>query len=228
MRRILENLFAHRTLALLRWDIHFIKVRIVNTVTFQKKKLNKKLSIKTEKKFLNLGSGPRGLEQPEWVNIDGFKDKNVDYVCDFNKILPFKENTFDGIFCEHVLEHFDFKYGSLLMSECLRILKPDGIVRIIVPNGYIILRDYFAEPQKIIAYKNCKSGQAMEAVNLWFYQRYEHQQIYDAPYLDYLLQKVGFCSSKQVEYKKSNFYMDSLAIDDEKYAYESLYMEAKK
>lgn len=228
MRKLLLSIFSHRSLALLRWDFHFLKIEINNLLFFNLKKFNKIIGEKGEIKLLNLGSGPRGIVDNKWINIDGFKDKNVHYLCNFSKKLPFVDNLFNGIFCEHVLEHFDYENGQNLMKECLRILKNDGVIRIIVPNGRIILNDYFNNPQKIVTYKECTTGEPMEAVNKWFYQRYEHQCIYDAPYLIDMLKKAGFKDAVEVQFKTQKLSKLDLNIDDEKYAYESLYVEAIK
>ena len=228
MRSILLNIFSHRTMALMRWDLHFIKVRIINSICFNKQKLTKRVKNAGNPVYLNLGSGPRGLDRKDWINIDGFIDKEVHFVCDFTKRLPFADNTFDGIFCEHVLEHFDYTHGKQMMAECNRVLKKGGIVRIIVPNGETIMRSYFEEPGKIIDYKHCENKFAMEAVNTWFYQRYEHQCIYDAAYLVNMLKSAGFSSAIKEEYQKTSNGNEALLIDDEKYKWESLYVEATK
>ena len=178
--------------------------------------------------YLNLGSGPRGLDAANWVNVDGFKDTNVHYLCDFGRPLPFGSETFDGIFCEHVLEHFTNDNGRKLLIECHRILKKGGVLRVVVPDGKKILDSYFNEPQKIIKYKQVESGIAMEAVNTWFYQRYEHQCIYDADYLTHTLAKAGFGQTKIAAYNESMFGCRDIVLDDQKYSWESLYVEAAK
>jgi predicted SAM-dependent methyltransferase len=228
MRRVLLGLFSHRTLALLRWDIYFMKVRINNFLFSKRSDLKKRLSLQSERKYLNLGSGPRGIDSAEWINIDGFPDTNVHYLCDFNKRLPFGDNSFDGIFCEHVLEHFDYDNGSKLMRECLRLLKPGGTVRIIVPDGNKFLKAYFDDPEFVIKYKGVQTGHAMEAVNIWFYQRYEHQCIYDAPYLISMLENAGYSKAAKASFGLSALGPKDIVIDDEKYAWESLYVEAVK
>ncbi len=43
------------------------------------------------------------------------------------KNLPFKESTFDRVFCVSVLEHIE-KDHSLCVREMLRVLKPGGIL----------------------------------------------------------------------------------------------------
>lgn len=54
--------------------------------------------------------------------------------------LEFEDNTFDFIYSEHVLEHFFLDEACDLLKECYRILKPNGVIRIIVPDAD--LRNY--------------------------------------------------------------------------------------
>ena len=228
MRKLLLFFFSHRTLALIRWDLHFLFVRMNNLLFSKTSGLLNDIKKKSEPLYLNLGSGPRGLDAANWVNVDGFKDANVHYLCDFGRPLPFGSETFDGIFCEHVLEHFTNDNGRKLLIECHRILKKGGVLRVVVPDGKKILDSYFNEPQKIIKYKQVESGLAMEAVNTWFYQRYEHQCIYDADYLRDTLNKAGFGQTKITAYNESMFGCMDIVLDDQKYSWESLYVEAAK
>lgn len=228
MKKYLLKLFSHRTLALMRWDFYFWRISFLNILLFRKNRLKSRLNSYSQFKYLNLGSGPRGKNSNDWINIDGFNDENVHYLCDFNKRLPFQDETFDGIFCEHVLEHFDFNNGSMLLKECIRILKPNGIIRIVVPDGEQILKSYVNDPNRIINYKKPFSKLAMEAVNSWFYQRYEHQCIYDTDYLRYQLEICGFSKVEKTEFGSPAFDVTDIILDDKVYAFESLYMCAKK
>jgi predicted SAM-dependent methyltransferase len=227
MRNLLFFLFSHRTLALIRWDIHFLGVRLRNTL-FNRESILKSFFGRSGRKFLNLGSGPRGKDDPEWLNIDGFPDRNVHFMCDFGRRIPITPSSLDGVFTEHVVEHFDYDNGRKLLLQCFHMLKKDGVVRIVVPDGHKILKRYFEEPDRILEYKECETGHAMEAVNKWFYQRYEHQYIYDAHLLGHLLREIGFSRVEQSSYMQSRFGAVDLLLDDPKYEWESLYMEAVK
>lgn len=61
--------------------------------------------------------------------------------------IPFKDNTFDLVFSRFVLEHL--KYPGDAFSELSRVLKPDGILIVIVPNNY----HYFAIAGQIIPHR---------------------------------------------------------------------------
>lgn len=83
---------------------------------------------------------------PELCFIDRFEQmENLEYITgdlesplakvkmDIHKI-PFEEDTFDVIFCNHVLEHVED--DILAMKEMLRVLKPGGWAILQVPFFY--------------------------------------------------------------------------------------------
>jgi len=47
--------------------------------------------------------------------------------------LPFKKCSFDGVFCAHLIEHFDSKDALSLLKEIGRVLMPGGILLIQTP-----------------------------------------------------------------------------------------------
>jgi SAM-dependent methyltransferase len=53
---------------------------------------------------------------------------------DITKGLPFADNHFDGVYHSHVLEHLEPSDGEKLLDECYRVLRPGGVLRIVVPN----------------------------------------------------------------------------------------------
>lgn len=66
------------------------------------------------------------------IGIDKFLLSGVDIITDIEKTLPFKDNSFDMVVANQVLEH-TINFFSV-MEEIHRIIKPDGIVKIWVPH----------------------------------------------------------------------------------------------
>ncbi len=225
MAKILLWIFNHRTLALLRWDIYFLSVRAVNFLTGTAGRLRRFTASRSKPTYLNLGSGPRGDSGPQWVNVDGFRDKNVHFRLDFSRRLPFADGTFDGVFCEHVLEHFTLEDGERIMRDVRRCLTHSGTVRLVVPDAETIMRMYFENPDALAARR--KTGTAAEAVNSYFRQRYEHQFLCDWPSMEQMLKRAGFSRVEHSVFGRP-VSRPALVLDDEKYAAESLYVEAVK
>lgn len=226
MRGFFLFLFSHRFLAIGRWEIHFLKVRLRNALTSQNARITKFLATRQTPTYLNLGSGPRGLDDPHWVNVDGFADRNVHFLIDFNRRLPFPDNSFAGVFCEHVMEHFSLEDGEAVAREICRVLKPGGCFRIVVPDAERIMRSYFDAPAELVAMRD-PNATPMEVVNSYFRQRYEHQFLYDAPTLAALLGRAGFARAERQAFHKGSV-QDLFSQDDQKYEWESLYMDALK
>lgn len=79
---------------------------------------------------LNLGYGKDIKEG--YLNVDIEKSEGVDIVMDLNKYpWNFKDNTFDEIIVDMILEHLDSKIKP--MEELIRIAKQGAIIKISVP-----------------------------------------------------------------------------------------------
>lgn len=76
-----------------------------------------------------------GLDYKDgWVNLDFNKEIKADVYHDLNKKLPFKENEFDYILMDNVLEHLDTERVISIIQELHKITKPNGIIEIYTPH----------------------------------------------------------------------------------------------
>jgi SAM-dependent methyltransferase len=82
--------------------------------------------------YLNLGCG--SLFHPDWQNLDLGGDPKYVTKADIRKRLPFEDNSVDACYHSHVLEHLTASDGKGLLKECFRVLKPKGILRVVVPD----------------------------------------------------------------------------------------------
>ena len=83
-------------------------------------------------KLLNFACGSR--IHPDWVNIDFSPvDKRVKKL-NLLRTLPFTDKSFDVAYSSHFLEHLTPQKGLQILKEIKRILKPNGIVRLVVPD----------------------------------------------------------------------------------------------
>lgn len=81
-------------------------------------------------KKLNFGCG--NDIKKDCINVDITRFGGVDKTFDFNIFpYPFRQNTFDEIYADNVLEHLNNLTD--VMKELHRISKSNGIIRIIVP-----------------------------------------------------------------------------------------------
>ena len=227
VRNISLWLFSHRYLAVSRWEMHFILIRLMNWASFKSNRIRKLFRHKNPPKFLNLGAGPRGLSDRKWLNVDGFNDKNIHFMMDITRPLAIPSYSLEGVFCEHVLEHFTLDDGVKILRELHRILKAGGVVRIIVPDAELIISRYLSTPDEIVLHRGSLGETPMEVVNSYFRQRYEHQFLYDWPTMRKALEMSGFQKIQRASFGSTTF-TPELVLDHEKYKWESLYVEAYK
>lgn len=227
MRSLLLKLFSHRFLAIARWELYFLRLRFWNAITFQRSRIAATITARQAPLYLNLGSGPRGMDDPHWVNVDGYRDCNVHFLLDMSRDLPIADNTFDGVFCEHVLEHFSLEVGERLAREIRRVLKPRGCLRVVVPDAELVMRRYFDAPRELVARRDGGDELPMETVNAYFRQRYEHQFLYDWPAMEKMLTGAGYGTVMRATFGLGAL-CQPVALDDRKYEWESLYVEAMK
>lgn len=84
-----------------------------------------------KKNKLNLACGKDIKE--DYINLDWSKFDGVDVVHDVNKFpWPFKSDTFEEIYCSHILEHVDDMVQA--MREIHRISKNGGKVIVFGPH----------------------------------------------------------------------------------------------
>jgi ubiquinone/menaquinone biosynthesis C-methylase UbiE len=85
---------------------------------------------------INIG----GVKGSQEFNGVGWKVMDIastaDFVHDLNSInrFDFDDNSIDAIYTSHTLEHILPEYQRNTFAEMYRILKPDGLIRIVVPD----------------------------------------------------------------------------------------------
>lgn len=87
------------------------------------------------KKYLNIGGG--NWYYPRWENIDFYADRvYVDYNLDLRTKtkIPIKDETVKIIFSSHFFEHISDEDCLFVLRESYRLLMPNGVIRISVPD----------------------------------------------------------------------------------------------
>ncbi|MDJ0744589.1 MAG: methyltransferase domain-containing protein [Xenococcaceae cyanobacterium MO_167.B27] len=97
--------------------------------------------------YLNLGCGDRFHQQ--WTNID-IKSAN-DAVISYNicQKIPYLDNSFDAVYHSHLLEHLTKHQAQSFLRECFRVLRPDGTLRVVVPDLEQIVKTYLLALKKV-------------------------------------------------------------------------------
>ena len=90
--------------------------------------------------YLNLGCG--NSYKTNFINVDFYGNKNIDFGMDLSFPFKIESNSIDGIFSEHTFEHLSHQEVDNALSECYRILKAEAKIRIIVPDLSILIERY--------------------------------------------------------------------------------------
>ena len=90
---------------------------------------------KGELKGVDLGCGTAGqkIEGVHLMRVDIREDVNPDFRCNVAQ-TPFATGEFDLVYSSHVLEHFPRQEAERVLDEWVRLLKPQGEFRLVIPN----------------------------------------------------------------------------------------------
>ncbi len=80
---------------------------------------------------IDIGCGPSKSPKAKF-GVDLIPCPGVDVVCNFEKSLPFADNSIDLVVTRHALEHI--ANLEQLLREIVRAVKPHGIVEVTVPH----------------------------------------------------------------------------------------------
>ena len=98
-------------------------------------------------RLLNLGCGT--TFHPDWINVDIASASKEVQICDIRKKLPFPDDYFDACYSSHVIEHLKQEEANRVLAECLRILQPKSVIRVVVPNLESIARGYLQTLEQV-------------------------------------------------------------------------------
>jgi SAM-dependent methyltransferase len=99
--------------------------------------------------YLNLGCGLR--YDARWTNIDFQPGSPLVIRHDLLEQLPFADHSFTVVYHSHVLEHFAPDAAVRLLRECYRVLRPGGLLRIVVPDLESAAEAYLASLKRVRA-----------------------------------------------------------------------------
>jgi SAM-dependent methyltransferase len=175
-----ENALSPSTLSLERHRLMWLFLRDETDFFTSTKKL-KTLHIAPEQCFLSIFKKQQNLEYVTSDLESPIADVKAD-ICN----LPFEDNSFDVIFCNHVLEHIPDDKKA--MQELFRVLKKGGFGIFQVPQDLNI--DITFEDNSITDKKE----------RARIFGQYDHVRVYGKDYFD-RLREIGF-KVNEIDYTK--------------------------
>jgi len=151
-------------------------------------------------KILNLGGGSHCTDHFLTADIDAGADTFVDMTMP----LPFADGSFDGILLEEAIEHISKRDGARMLTECARICRPGGTIRIATPD-----LEWFC---------SALLSRAIDPddINLIFYG-HNHRHIYGRGELADALRQAGLSDVRASSYKDPNSRLGHLDTHAERF-----------
>lgn len=219
------------------------------------KTIANKLFKVSENAKLNFGPGPNWIKpSSDWLNVDVdpyLGDVVVNFQ-DFEK-LPFQDNTIECVYGSHVFEHISIFKTPIVFAEIFRVLKKNGVFRLILPDAEKSINEYVKGNKEFLLFKRRKERaskiynknytlfeclkedflSATGQVNLLGKNTLAHQNAWDYETIHVDLQIAGFESDKikKMDFQLSqseNFSFEGNYPSEANEDYRSLYVEAIK
>ena len=166
-----NNVLSPSTLSLERHRLLWLFLKN-ETSFFTKAEKKKVLHFAPEQAFYKLFRNQKNIDYTTTDLYSPLADVKAD-ICN----LPFEDNTYDYIFCNHVLEHIPD--DTKAMNELFRILKPNGMAILQIPQDLSRAKT-FSDDTILNQKERAK-----------IFGQYDHVRIYGRDYFE-KLRSIGF------------------------------------
>lgn len=138
-----------------------------------------------------------------WLNVDlaGAPDLRLDV----REPLPFADASARFVYSEHLIEHLELEDALLLLKECRRILRDDGVLRIATPDLATLVERYRGawRDQEWLAWpEHAFIDTPARMLNVAFHA-WGHRHLYDEAELRLRLASAGFANVTRVGFGAS-------------------------
>tara|TARA_R110000796_G_scaffold106618_1_gene217077 strand:+ start:11535 stop:12071 length:537 start_codon:yes stop_codon:yes gene_type:complete len=145
---------------------------------------------------INLGCGKRNFGK-DWIHIDGGDYEHL-HSKDIRK-LSFEDGVAGLIYASHIIEYFDREEIVPILKEWHRVLKPDGILQLAVPDFAVMAKLYDSGNYKLENFLGPLYGRMLMGNSVIY-----HRTVYDFYCLKRLLLEVGYKNVKRYDWRETN------------------------
>lgn len=100
---------------------------------------------------INLACGGKLCRETGWINADHSPSTPEVRKINLLKPLPFPNGSFDVVYHSQFIEHLPADMATTFTRECFRILKPNGVLRIVTPDLQNQAAEYLKNLQNVLA-----------------------------------------------------------------------------
>ena len=209
-------------------------------------RLGNKLGIKTYKDVEKVAIGTGGMVYSGWWCGDLEPRHPDEHFVDAGRKLPFKDSSISFFHTENMLEHITFQQNKFFLSEVKRILKPQGVGRLVTHDINPMVALYADTPTELqrdyIKWGNKRFSSFFDydggdnpvfSINRAF-NCHGHKFLFDETTLRDLIKRIGFANIEKCEINKSkhkelkNMERHGEVIPERFYQLEALILEVTK
>lgn len=157
---------------------------------------------------LHLGCGNRFI--PGLIHVDCVARPHVDHVGYAHDLPWIADATAEFIYASHLLEHFGRHEYMDVLQEWYRVLRPEGLLRLSVPDFAACAKIYYEEGLRdgLSGLVGLVSGGQRDEYDY-------HKMIFDYALLSESLRKVGFRNIRRWDWRE----VSHASVDDYSQAY---------
>lgn len=146
--------------------------------------------------------------------------------------LPLADESMTVVYSSHMLEHLDRAHAERFLREAKRVLRPKGVLRIVVPDLQKLVQQYLQSGDADLFVGSTllplpPSSSLLDRLKLSTLGHRGHAWLYDAASLSRLLESVGFVDVQPLPAGETRIH-DPAPLDLYERAGESLFVEASK
>jgi SAM-dependent methyltransferase len=124
---------------------------------------------------------------------------------DLRRPLPWPPGSVEAVYTSHTVEHLSREQGQHLFAECRRVLKPGGVLRVVVPDLKHVVEDYVSgrlPADHFVATLGVLYSEqgGMLRRKLAPFVEFPHRCMYDAPALMRAFQAAGFAAEPRAPF----------------------------
>lgn len=161
---------------------------------------------------LHLGCGRRHLAG--YVHIDLADYPHIAYRNEVSQLPMFEDNTVDLIYASHVMEYFDRVQVMAVLAEWRRVLRPEGVLRLAVPDFEAMVQVYNRQKDLSLIVGPLYGRWLVPGSDRIIY----HKTVYDFAAIGHVLQTAGFRGVERWDWRQV-FVGEHAGYDDYSQAY---------
>ena len=111
--------------------------------------------------------------------------------------FPWADSSVDAVYSSHTLEHMSREQGRDFLRQCCRVLKPGGVIRIVVPDLSSVVQRYLDGNLHAEDFVEALGVLYIDSGGRWKnrlapFIQYPHKCMYDTPALVRCMSAAGF------------------------------------